>query len=162
MKRCGVVLAAPTRALLAAMAVLLSPLAHALGIACSVTATNVSFGAYNPLSVTGLTSTGSVTATCLNVLPTPITIALSTGSSGSYAARRLQSGANTLTYNLYLNAAETQIWGDGTGGSVIANATITPIIGTGSVTVTAYGLMPAAQDVSPGAYADTITVTVSY
>ena len=72
----------------------------------------------------------------------------------------MQSGANTLTYNLYLNAAETQIWGDGTGGSVIDNATITALLGT--VTVTAYGLMPAAQDVSPGAYADTITVTVSY
>src|ERR1700716_462215 len=111
MKRCRVVTGAPTRALLAAMAVLLSPLAHALAITCSVSATNVSFGVYNPLSVTGLSSTGSVTATCLNVLtPTPITIALSTGSSGSYAARRMQSGANTLTYNLYLDAAQTQIW----------------------------------------------------
>jgi spore coat protein U-like protein len=131
MKGCGVVSVAPLRALLAAMAVLVSPLAQALGVTCSVSATNVTFGVYDPLSVTGLSSTGSVTATCLNVLPTPITIALSTGSSGSYAARRMQSGANTLTYNLYLNAAETQIWGDGTGGSVIDNATITPLLGPG-------------------------------
>lgn len=156
------VVAVTGRLWLASTALLLSPLAHALGLSCSVSATNVSFGVYDPLAPSGLSSTGSVTATCIAVLATPITIALSTGSSGSYAARRMQSGANSMNYNLYLDAAHSQIWGDGTGGSVVDNVTITPVLGTGQVTVTVYGLVAAAQDVSPGSYSDTITVTVSY
>jgi|GEM_PF-4940072 len=54
------------------------------------------------------------------------------------------------------------VWGDGTGGSVVVNATVSvPIIGSGQTNVTVYGQIPS-QDPAPGACADTITVTVAY
>jgi spore coat protein U-like protein len=151
----------------AALGMLLSALAHASlnNISCSVSATGVSFGTYNPVSPSALASTGSVTVSCsANGSGTDAaTIALSTGSSGTYAARTMQSGTSTLSYNLYDNAAETMIWGNGNGASVIYNFTIS-IQGSGTyqTTATVYGLIPAGQNVAPGSYTDTITVTVSY
>jgi spore coat protein U-like protein len=71
------------------------------------------------------------------------------------------SGINTLSYNLYLDAAHSMIWGDGTGGSQTGTLTIN---GLGNVTANAtiYALIPS-QDPAPGAgYTDSITVTVNY
>jgi spore coat protein U-like protein len=131
---------------------------------CSVTATNVAFGVYTPL--TQLNSTGTVSVTCSGVsLPTivPVVISLNAGSSGgTFAARLMASGANRLSYNLYTASNDLNIWGDGTGGSVVVNATVSvPIIGSGLTNVTVYGQIPS-QDPAPGAYADTITVSVAY
>jgi spore coat protein U-like protein len=149
----------------AACALLLSARAQALFLgSCSVTATAVSFGVYTPL--TQLNSTGTVSVSCSGVsLPTvvPVAISLNAGSSGgTFAARLMASGANSLSYNLYTASNDMNVWGDGTGGSVVVNATVSvPIIGSGQTNVTVYGQIPS-QDPAPGAYADTITVSVAY
>jgi spore coat protein U-like protein len=149
----------------AACALLLSAKAQAVFLGtCSVTATNVAFGVYTPL--TTLNSTGTVSVTCSGVsLPTivPVVISLNAGSSGgTFAARLMASGANRLSYNLYTASNDLNIWGDGTGGSVVVNATVSvPIVGSGQTNVTVFGLIPS-QDPAPGAYADTITVSVAY
>ena len=98
-----------------------------------------------------------------------ITIDLTTGASNSYTTRTLTSGAFTLNYNLYLDAAYTEVWGDGTGGSVVDTVTLTRN-GNGNgngnkqanATATIYGSVAALQDATPGTYTDTITVTVNY
>jgi spore coat protein U-like protein len=150
----------------AVCALLLSAKAQAVFLgSCSVAATAVGFGVYTPL--TQLNSTGTVSVTCSGVsLPTlvPVVIALNAGSGGgTFAARLMASGANTLSYNLYTDSNAMNIWGDGTGGSVVANATVSvPIIGSGQTNVTVFGRIPATQDPAPSAYTDTITVTVSY
>jgi len=71
---------------------------------------------------------------------------------------------NRLNYNLYFDAAFTQIRGDGTGGSQTGGATLTVSSSsrTASATSTIYGRMPAAQNAVPGSYADTIVVTITY
>jgi spore coat protein U-like protein len=51
------------------------------------------------------------------------------------------------------------IWGNGTAGTVTVSAHV-PSNGTQNNTV--YGQIPALQGVRPGAYTDTITVTVTY
>jgi spore coat protein U-like protein len=89
------------------------------------------------------------------------TAALSSGMSGTFTARTMSNGTGgTLRYNLYTIAADSVVWGDGTGGSQTQTLTIN---GLGSVTVnaTVYGLVPL-QDPAPGSYSDTITVTVNY
>ena len=110
----------PLRASLA-MAILLacsSSPAYALLQSCSVSATALSFGPYDPTSATPRDSTGTVTVTCTVLgLSASWDILLSTGSSGSFAPRRLFSGGNSLQYNVYTNAGRTQVWGDGTGGT---------------------------------------------
>ncbi|MBS0379730.1 MAG: spore coat protein U domain-containing protein [Proteobacteria bacterium] len=139
---------------------------HALFLGtCSVAATSVSFGTYDPLAATALSSTGTVTVTCTGtaLLTVPVTVSLNAGLWGSLSARSAASGANRLSYNLYANSGDTQIWGDGTAGTTTVNLSVfILIIGTGSSAATVYGLIPNGQDVPPGTYGDTITATVSY
>ncbi|MDE2136068.1 MAG: spore coat protein U domain-containing protein [Gammaproteobacteria bacterium] len=138
------------------------PLAHAASIAsCTATATSIAFGTYTPLQATVLASTGTITISCTGVRGrNTVTIDLSQGASGAYATRTLQAGSATLSYNLYQDAANTAIWGNGTGGSTEASATIRRR--TPTATLTVYGGVLARQDPAPGTYGDTITVSVNY
>ena len=65
-----------------------------------------------------------------------------------------------LVYNLFRDAARTAVWGDGSPGTeheIVANPpNKTPLA------LTIFGRIPAAQDVSAGAYADTVVVGVNY
>jgi spore coat protein U-like protein len=144
---------------LAALAAFVCPAAHALAVSCSVTASAIAFGTYTPL--TASPSTGTISITCVSVVGTsPATIGLDKGASITFAARIMSSGGNTLSYNLYLDAAHTQIWGDGTGGSLVDMLNLTQGLLT-TTNATVYALVPS-QDPAAGSYTDTITVTVSY
>lgn len=135
---------------------------------CSVSVTGVAFGVYNPLSAAPASSTGSILVNCTLLsgaaVNDAISVTLTTGSSGSYAARSMTSGSSTLNYNIYFSPAYQQIWGNGTGGSYYGVATLplSPAAPTGVATGTFYGQIPAQQDVTPGSYSDTIVVTVNY
>jgi spore coat protein U-like protein len=148
-------------------------LVHAATVSClsaTVTATGPAFGTYDPLNVSATNSNGSVTVTCN--IPVSITaaasatVSLNAGSSGSFAMRKMLFGANPLSYNLYIDNAHTQVWGDGTGGSsAVADSFVFVLSGglSQTVTTTIYGQIPASQlTVVPGSYSDTITVTVNY
>lgn len=149
------------RAALASVALLAAPAARSAITSCTVTATTVAFGTYTPLTASPLTSAGTITIACSGISGrNTITIDLSPGASGNYATRTLTSGVPTLNYNLYLDAAYTQIWGNGTGGSAEGSARIRRRAPNASLTI--YGAVAASQDPAPGNYTDTITVTVNY
>jgi spore coat protein U-like protein len=137
-------------------------------VTCTVSATGPVFGIYNPLSASPTEANGLVTATCTLLSGGATTVSLvssySTGSSGTYSTRTLLSGASVLNYNLYYDAAYTQIRGNGTGGSVTGSAslTLTPANPTAQADGVIYGRIPAGQDVSPGSYLDSIVVTITY
>jgi len=145
-------------------------LAGLLGIAASALAaidcffsgtSGVNFGAYNVFQATPTDATGSLTYNCKGVGPTAvITIDLSRGTAPTYTPRQLRKGTEGLNYNLYLDAATTTIWGDGTGGTSHYGP-IHPSTNV-NVTLTIYGRIPAGQNVSAGSYADTITATVNF
>jgi spore coat protein U-like protein len=148
--------------LLAIMALASSQAAHALS--CTVSANATSFGSYSTFSPTALDGVGNVRVSCSNLISILVnyTILLSTGSSGSYSPRHMASGANSLGYNLYTNAARTIVWGNGSAGtSALSDGYL-----LGVLTVTnnypVYGRVAAGQNVPPGAYTDTIVVTVNY
>ena len=145
------------RAAAALAALLLLVPASAPAATCGVSATPVAFGTYPPFSGTPTDSTGTVTVTCIGTAN--IVIELSTGGSGSYAARQMSNGGIHLLYQLYTNAARTTVWGNGTGGTTTVSDRLT---GNSSGNYTVYGRIPAVQGVTPGAYVDTIMVTVSY
>jgi spore coat protein U-like protein len=125
-----------------------------------VTATTLNFGTYNPASPSATTSTMTATVRCVRVIDTlpAFVVSLSKGGAPTYNPRRMSSGANTLDYNIFNQAAFTTIWGDGTGG------TLTRSYGGGgnSAAGIGYGRIPAGQYVAAGSYTDTITVTVTY
>ncbi len=154
----------------AACALLLSAKAQAVFLGtCSVTATPVAFGIYTPLTTLNATGTVSVSCSGVALFTVPVAIALNAGttSGGTFAARLMAAGANTLSYNLYTASNDMNIWGNGTGGSVVVNTTVSiPLVGAGQTNVTVYGRIPS-QDPAPNVpafptYTDTITVTVSY
>lgn len=123
----------------------------------NLTASNISFGTYNPLSSSNTDVTGSIAITCTN--NTSYSIALSAGNSGSFSARQLNDGgSNNLNYNLYTSSGYSTVWGDGTGSSSTVNQT-----GTGSSdSTTVYARLPGSQSIPNGSYSDTINVTVTY
>jgi spore coat protein U-like protein len=130
---------------------------------CTVTATGVSFGSYDPLSKVDNSSAGTIRVVCTLIvsLAGSFTIDLSTGASGSYSQRTLKKGASTLAYNLFSDSARSQVWGNGTGGSTRVSQTFSSLLIVDR-TLTVYGRIPAGQNVPAGAYADTIIVTVTY
>jgi len=152
-----------------------APSAHALctaalGCACTVntSAATLSFGNYNPLGSGALTSASNIKVGCAGVAGLAITykIHLGTGGATGFASRRLASGSNTLTYNLYTDSTYTAIWGDNTGGStkVWGNIGLDVVGLSPPNTHWIYGAIPSGQRtaVPAASYTDTVTVTVTY
>lgn len=125
---------------------------------CSVEATNLGFGTYNPLSATDLDATSTVSVRC--TLGSAYQVGLSQGLHGTGVTDRkmLRSGeTELLAYGLYRDAVRTLNWGETAGVDTVDG------VGTGlSVDHTVYGRVTAEHNVSAGSYADTITVTVNY
>lgn len=129
------------------------------GAACTVSATPVAFGPYDVFQATPSDSTGTITYRCGNN-DKDIRITISPGSSGSFAPRTLRQGAETLAYNLFSDAARTQVWGNGAGGTwsyYFHNPQ-----NHRDIVLTVYGRVPAAQDAAVGSYGDTVVVTLEY
>ena len=135
--------------------------AEALTSCGLVSITGVAFGAYDVFAPSPVDSMGSITLSCTGVLASDtITVDLSRGSSASFLPRHMQNGPYVLDYNLYLDAARTQVWGDGTSGSSHSGP-FQPADGT-NTTLNVYGRIPALQNAQAGAYGDTIVVTINY
>ena len=134
---------------------------------CNATVTNVVFSPYQPFAGSNVDSTGTVRLTCGGALGLliPATLSLSVGAGTGYTARALASGSNKLSYNLYSSSGYTTIVGDGTGGSsTLSGGVLIDALGVVTPQVwTLYGRIPGGQStVIPGAYADTLLVTVTY
>jgi spore coat protein U-like protein len=137
---------------------------------CTVSATGVNFGAYDPSAVAPSDSTGNVVVLCTHVsggaTKVKYTVSLSTGSSGTYAARQLRAGTKRLTYNLFGDSGRSAVWGNGFGGTTVMSGSFTVGPGAGNhqrqATNPIYGRIPAGQSVLDGAYSDTIVVTLEF
>ena len=126
---------------------------------CSVSTGSVSFGTYNVFAAAHNDSTGSVTLNC-NGGAQSVAVAISRGGASSFALRRMLKSTEQLRYNLFLDAARSIIWGDGSSGSQLNIVGNPP--NNQDVTLTMFARVPAAQDVSAGSYTDSVTVTVNY
>jgi spore coat protein U-like protein len=120
------------------------------------TVTGVSFGTYDVFATSPNAATGTIEILCTPGIGT-WTLTLSSGNSPSFPGRYMLQGMEPLNHNLYTDAGATLIWGDGTGGTTYVTGS-----GSGHFTFTVYGLLPAGQDVSPGTYTDTITITLTF
>ena len=130
---------------------------------CSfVSVSGPAFGTYDVFAPAPLDSTGTIGFQCNPGTGNGnVEVSLSAGSSGSFVSRAMRSGSDTLSYNLFLDPAKTQIWGDGTGGSSTFTASLAGG-GWTSVAATIYGRVPPGQNVAAGTYLDTITVTMNW
>ena len=148
--------------LLAALAVSLgwSSEAHAMG--CSIAGSvGMAFGGYDPFASWPVDSAGSISFTCTGVGPhDTLVIQLGRGSSAGFFPRELRSTGASLGYNLFLDAARTMVWGDGSGGTSTYGPVTPPE--SSSTTVNIFGRIPASQNVPVGTYSDTVVVTLLY
>jgi spore coat protein U-like protein len=147
---------------LAALALLCTgATASAQQMRCSITnAVGPSFGPYDTLSASPRDSAGFISFRCERVGPSDvIVIEISRGQGHSFMPRRMTRRGERLEYNLYLDAARTMIWGDGSRGT--SRYQVRPSEGrTESVPI--YARIPARQTVVPGSYSDHVVLTVNY
>ena len=151
------------RALAAAGALATANAAAAAG--CSIAATSLLFGPYDTLSLVALDSVGTLTVSCSGSPGEAVSyrIGVSAGGSGSAAARRLRGpGSWTLDYNLFTNGARTLVWGDGAAGSLSVGDTLSLTGGAQQRSHPVYGRIFPRQNVGPGAYTDTLVVTLEF
>ena len=127
---------------------------------CTVVATPVDFGNYDPLvahRTQPLDSIGTVTVECTRgIAPT---VELDFGSNADGSTRRMSSGTEFLMYELYSDPGRSSIWGTGSQGVPLP---VSPGIGGGAQPETIYGRIDAGQNAAPGDYNDTVNVTVIF
>lgn len=124
---------------------------------CSVSATDLAFGDYDPLSGTPLDATSTVTVNCTTGTPYKIQLSAGIGSGATTTVRKMTNGADTLNYGLYQESSHTTNWGDTTDTDTV-NATAS----TAPADHIVYGRIPINQNVPANTYTDTVTVTVNY
>lgn len=135
-----------------------------LACTCSISATNVSFGTYDPLSVVPIKTNASVAVNCSALVLNGLVayeIDLSEGN-GTYAQRKMMNATYALNYNLYTDATLTVPWGDGSNGSGTVSDNYLLAVSPSIRNYTIYAEMPAQQTAPPGTYSDTIIATVTF
>lgn len=126
---------------------------------CTVSATDLNFGAIASNSQTPVLGQTAIQLHC--GVGATVEVSLDDGSSpgGNTSRRRLaqDSGSDRLDYGLYQDPGRTIHWGDRSGRDTVEITT------TGlAQTLPIYGEIPAGQRAREGTYSDMITVTLKY
>lgn len=122
---------------------------------CVISPSHLSFAPYNG---TATQDSATISLTCSDA--TPYTIGLDQGlaSGATVATRQMQDGSgHLLSYALFRDSGLSANFGNSPHVDTV-NGT-----GTGAAQMlTVYGRIPGAQSAVPGAYGDTVTVTITY
>jgi spore coat protein U-like protein len=124
--------------------------------ACRVSATPINFGTASLLQ-NGVDAQGTISVTCSRGTPFAIKLGGGAAAATDPRSRQLrQSSGALVTYGIYQDAARTIPWGNQESNDLnVASATGL------TQTFPAYGRVPA-QRATPGSYADTVLVEVTY
>lgn len=139
------------------MSVLLGNQAYA---SCSVSATPIDFGQYNPFLNMNNYSQTQIRVNCVAdtdvVIKTPSLVdssQLRTMQNIEYPEIK-----DKLYYRLFTNAGRDMLFGDGNNGTYTINTRFTSSV----TTKTLYGTLIKNQNVYKGAYADTLLIELNY
>jgi spore coat protein U-like protein len=138
---------------------------------CSITATPLAFGDYDPIGVNATadkTGTASVTVSCAKGAAT-LTIGMSYGTHVSGTTQRQMAGptaTDLLSYNLFqpvstaagASCPGTIAWTTSAPGLLVLSAAPSKAPRTYNVC----GTIPMGQDASAGAYTDTVIATLNF
>ena len=127
--------------------------------ACTISAPDLDFGAYNTASTAPLKGQTTIQLSCAAGAVVELSLDGGTAPGGNTSGRKLsaESGPDRLDYGLYQDAGRTIHWGARSGVDTLeVLATSVP------QSVPVYGEIPARQRARAGTYSDTITVRLQY
>ena len=118
----------------------------------NITVTVLAFGNYDVYNAAPTDSAGTIGYSCPP--PTIPTVTIDAGLAFGNGTRRMTLGAGTdfLAYEVYVDSARTIVW----------SSTPVSVPAGNGVTVPFFGRVFAQQDVSVGAYMDTLIVTFNF
>ena len=131
---------------------------------CTVSASAVAFGPYDPATDSDANGYVDVFCTCLtgnDCTDLPYTLEIQAGASGSTTSRQMvrSGGTETLGYGLYQDSLHTTNWG--VGVQAVGRTYGTALYG-GSQRTQVYGRMPQGQYVPAGTYGETPAIALYY
>jgi spore coat protein U-like protein len=92
---------------------------------CTLTTSGLRFGNLSANAALHARALGTLVLSCHGRTGEAINYRVQlTPGQGSFRQRIMRSGANTLSYNLYLDSAGTRVWGDGSDNSVELSGTV--------------------------------------
>lgn len=130
---------------------------------CNISATDLNFGAYDPLvanKTTALDVNTTVTVLCTKG-SAGVTVGLNLGTHTVAGNRFMSNGTDSLHYELYSDSAGGTVWGN-SGAGLVTWPVFGPIGAGAGTPHTVFGRVLAGQDVSIGSYSDAITATVNF
>jgi len=123
---------------------------------CTISATALGFGNYDPTSATPVTAQSDVTVSCTRGAVT--WTGLDDGLHVAGTQRQmLGNTTENLPYNLYRETGRTTEWRNTQLTGVSWTST-----GRAPHALTVYGTIPAGADVSAGSFTDTVQATVHF
>lgn len=125
---------------------------------CLVQAGSLDFGSYDPIATndtTPLDVDGSFQVRCTR--GGSAVLRLDPGTNASGGSRRMAAGGAFLNYELYTDGSRSTVWNDAAN-----TVTYGPAASSAFSAISVYGRVPAGQDVPPGNYSDTVTVTADF
>ena len=147
--------AVPLMLLLALLAILALLPTPAAAQSCAAAASPIDFGNVRPIRLTAVDASGSLSVSCtwpLVTLTPNVRVCLNLGpgtGSASGGVRYLVNGASIMRYNLYQDAARSQVWGSVYGGGTynpISFVLSKPLLGlSASRNLTYYGRLEPNQ-----------------
>ena len=133
----------------------------AQAINCRVTLAAMNFGIYMPMAPAHVDVNGQISVRC-QAQPGTFSVVVGPGISGNQLARTLAAGGDIINYNLYRNAARTEIWGDGTPPTFAVSGVRSSRGRPSFYNYPIYGRMYSGQAPNPGVYSDNVVVTVLF
>jgi spore coat protein U-like protein len=119
--------------------------------------TPLTFGQYTSGSAMHVDSVGQLDVSCTAM--TQVRIHMGRGASGRLSPRAMRGARGTLAYGLFLDAAHTAAWGDGSEGTV----PFSTVVPAGQVSrIPVFARIFGRQGVPAGQYVDQITVTIIF
>lgn len=120
-----------------------------------ISAADLDFGTVGTLT-TEVTSSSAIVLNCTTGAPYTITLDAGSGSGGTTSTREMTNSAETVSYQLYSDAALSLPWGLTASDDVSST-------GTGvNQTFTVFGEVPIQATPSANIYTDTIGVIVTF
>jgi spore coat protein U-like protein len=126
---------------------------------CTVSASDLDFGAYSSNQNTPVQGQTAIQLLCGAETTAEVSLDAGSGPGGNTNNRRMEqdAGSDRLDYDLFQDPGRTIHWGDRSGRDTLeVHTTGLPLA------IPVYGQIPGGQRVRDGTYSDTITVRVVY